>query len=387
MIRSRILTTALASAAMAAAIASLTGCSSASRELPATTRMTLPPQARLATAVLTNTPQAYLASGVVQAKQQATIAARVGGTVENLLVDLGNPVHRGQLLATLSAPEYGARLAQAHQQVESARDTANALDAAVRTARLQFAFAEDTQHRYDQLWQDHAISPHEYQQISTATAQARAALTQAQQQRQAAAAQGAAASAALAEASQWSNDRQVRAPFAGVVTSRPAHAGDLVNPGTPLFTIAAPGLLRVHADIPETLAAHLRVGQALLVSADTGNTTTTQQAQCRITALAPAVDPGTHTVAIRLAAPANLFPMGAYVTVTVPGPPQSAILVPRPAVLERDGLTQMLVLDERRQPQLRLVRAAPAINGELNVTAGLAAGERYVTNPGSVPHE
>ncbi len=356
-----------------------TACGHSSRELPPAAAA-LPAGARLAQARIEPVRTYIAVAGVVEARRQAQLAPRIAGTVARLYANLGSQVKQGQILAVLKAPELRARRQRAARQLRSARASALAQDAAVRQARLQWQLAQDTAARYARLWRHHAVSPHEYEQVRTAAAQARASLQQAEQARAAAQARQAALAAGAEEARQWARDREIRAPFAGVITARSVNIGDLASPGMPVFTLAAPERLRVLAWVPVSWAMNLHLGQEIAL-AGSG-----RRVQGRIDAIAPAEDPQSHTVMIHAALAPGAFPIGAYLRVMIPGAKRPALVVPRGAVIRQDGLTQMLVINQQRQPELRLVRAGNAVAGGITILAGLNAGETYVVNAGKAPH-
>ncbi len=352
-------------------------CGHSPRELPATAAA-LPAGARLAQARMETVPTYIAVAGVVEARRQAQLAPRIAGTVARVSADLGSRVKQGQILAVLQAPELRARQQRAARQLLSAQASTLALEAAVRQARLQWRLAQDTAARYARLWRHQAVSPHEYEQVRMAAAQARARLKQAEQARAAARAQQAAQAAGAEEARQWARDREIRAPFTGVITARNVNPGDLAGPGTPMFTLAAPGRVRVNAWVPVRWAMTLQSGERIELAA------AGRRVESRIDAIAPAVDPQSHTVMIHAALAPGVFPIGAYVRVMLPGAKRPALVVPRGAVIRRDGLTQMLVINRHREPELRLVRIGNAAADEITILAGLKAGEIYVVNAGAL---
>jgi RND family efflux transporter MFP subunit len=178
--------------------------------------------------------------GEFQTYQSVEIHAKVRGYVEQMLVDRGSVVKRGQLLATLSAPEMKAQLAEAASRVSEAE--ANRLQ-----AEAQLAAAQST---YDRLKKASetpgVISGNE---LIQAEQQVKAAEAMVQSRRQ--------AKAAMDQAVQAQTDLEaylhVKAPFSGVVTDRLVHPGALVGPGPDpvLLVLQDIARLRLVVSVPE----------------------------------------------------------------------------------------------------------------------------------------
>ena len=151
--------------------------------------------------------------GTVRAVERAALAPKVMGTVASLPVTLGQSVKRGDTLATLTANEIGARLAQAEAGLGQARR-----DLERETSLLaKGAAAADT----------------------VRSAEDRVRL----------------AEATVAEARTMLTYTTITAPFDGVITRRLVNEGDLASPGVPLLEIENPALQRVEVEVPDSLAA------------------------------------------------------------------------------------------------------------------------------------
>jgi RND family efflux transporter MFP subunit len=172
--------------------------------------------------------------------QSVELHAKVRGYVEQVLVDRGSLVKRGQLLAVLSAPEMKAQISEAESKVQAA-------EAERAQAEAQLSAAQST---YDKLKRaaetPGAISGNE---LIQAEDQVKAAEAAVQAKRQ--------AKAAMEEAVKAQKDLEsylrITAPFSGIVTDRLVHPGALVGPGADpvLLVVQEVARLRLVVAVPE----------------------------------------------------------------------------------------------------------------------------------------
>ncbi|QKC82813.1 efflux RND transporter periplasmic adaptor subunit [Mesorhizobium sp. NZP2077] len=185
------------------------------------------------------------ATGTVAAWQEATIGAETSSLkLTELLVGEGDHVRAGDVVARLDASVLKAQLAEQKAAVDQAQAT---LDAAVSAAG-----------RADRLLASKAISAETAEDKATAVKTGRASVEQAK----------AAADRLQAELDQAT----IRAPFDGIVSSRPAVAGSIVQAGTELMKIIRDGRLEVGVLVPEKDLPAISVGQAASVVDASGRT-------------------------------------------------------------------------------------------------------------------
>jgi multidrug efflux system membrane fusion protein len=293
--------------------------------------------------------------GVVEAERQAVLSVPVQGAVVELKLRAGDAVKAGQLILRVDARAAAQGAQAAGAQAEAARATLN-------LAQRELA-------RQQQLFQQGFIS--------------RAALEQAEAQSQATQAQAKAQLAAAGAAQTQTGLHELRAPFDGVLAELPVTLGDLAQPGRPLATVVDPRQLRVTAAVPVALAdAALRDRAAVQVEL---SGTSSAISPTRIDRL-PLVDAASHTVTLRLDLPAGTAAApGQFARVRLPqAAGSSALRVPRSAVLRRGELDAVYVLSAQGKALLRQVRLGPALGTEVEVLAGISAGDRVLTAPASV---
>ncbi len=293
--------------------------------------------------------------GTVEAVRQSVLAAQVPGAVLELNVKAGDRVRAGQTLVRIDAraAEQGAAASQA--QVVAAR------------AALEVAAAELARKR--QLYERNYI--------------AKAALEQAEAAQRAAQAQVNALQAQAGAARTQTAFHVVTAPFDGVVAAVSVERGSMAMPGSPLLTLYDPAALRVSAAVPSAVvAAGVQQARIELDRARAPIHPTRVQ-------VLPTVDPGTLTQQVRAELPVGLEGVapGLFARLWLPGTggadaaaPQR-LFVPRTALVQRAEMTGLYVLGEQGQPLLRQVRLGPVQGDQVEVLAGLSAGDKVVTAP------
>src|SRR5436190_15126527 len=151
-----------------------------------------------------------------RAMQETSIFPRANGYLKRLLVDIGDRVKEGQLLAEIDAPEVDADLNQARASLGQAQ--ANAAK-----AQQDYELAEATSKGYDQAGASGGITQQQLDEKRSAQSQAQAALV-------AAKANISAAQASVQRLEAMQSFQKVTAPFAGTVTARNYDVGALLSP-------------------------------------------------------------------------------------------------------------------------------------------------------------
>jgi multidrug efflux system membrane fusion protein len=291
--------------------------------------------------------------GVVEAVRHTVLAAQVSGSVVALNVKVGDTVRAGQVLLRLDARAAEQAAAAAAAQVQAAR-------AAQEEATREFE-------RQKLLFEQNYIS--------------RAALERAQARNQTTQAQVAAQLAGAGAARTQSGFYAVAAPYAGVVAEVPVVLGDMALPGRPLVALYDPSALRVTARVPERVAAQLRPGHALQVELPGSSTERVVPTRWQ---LLPTVDPASHTLELRLDLPADVKGLapGMFARAWLPGAEADGrLFVPRQAVVRRAELDGVYVVGSDGRALLRQVRLGRPVGDDVEVLAGLAAGERVALDP------
>lgn len=293
--------------------------------------------------------------GEVRARTESTQAFRVGGRMTDRLVNIGDTVQAGQVLARLDPADQQLGADAAHADVA-------ATNAALSTARDDLVRAQDLHRR---KFVSQAALDHQIRGVEAAQARVNAASAQANL------------------ASRGVAYTQLRAAFAGVVKTVLAEPGQVLAAGQAVVEIARPDELEVHVTVAEDQVGLLRQAGDLRVSLWA---MPDQQWIGRLREVAPVADPNTRTYAARIAFessdPAVRLGMSATVRATHVRPVE-AIRLPLAALVPTDGaakdtLASVWVVDGSS----RVVRASVHIDGfeenAVRVVAGLTAGQKVV---------
>jgi len=211
-------------------------------------------------------------SGQLAPGREATARAEVGGSVVALNVEEGRAVTRGAVVGRIEARDLQSAVSSAETGVASARTA------------LTIATTEAA--RVESLVKGGAMAPRDLDMANNAVAVARAQL--------------AAAEARLSSARQQINDTVLRAPISGLISAKMANTGDVVAPGTPLFTVIDPSSMRLEASVPSDQLALLRVSAPVEF---TVRGYPDQTFAGRIERISPAADPVTRQVSIFVTIP------------------------------------------------------------------------------------
>jgi RND family efflux transporter MFP subunit len=280
---------------------------------------------------------AFPADSLVEAVQQATVGAQIAGRVLEVKADAGQSVKKGDLLMRIDARE--------------AAEAARAAEAQYTNARVS----------YDRT-----------KSLVTQKFMSSAALDKAKADLDAAAANRSAAGASQSHAT-------IVAPMTGIVARRHAEMGDMATPGKPLFTIYQPGTLRVTASIPQyRLKAMRGVSAARVEFPDLGKWVDAVKVQ-----VLPTADAATHVSQVRVTLPdvPEATP-GMFARVHFITGQSEKLTVPASAVLRRGEVAAVYVQTTDNRLSLRQLRLGDAVGqGEIEVLAGLSAGDKVITDP------
>ena len=290
-------------------------------------------------------------SGTLAPEQQANVRAELSGTVLRTAAEAGERVARGALLAQIDD-------ASVRDQVLSART-------GVASAENAYQVAQRELQRSQTLLTAGAIAERDVEAAQRASEAARAQL--------------AAARAQLAAANKQQDATRVTAPFSGIVSQRSVNAGDVVTPGTALFTIVEPSSMRFEASVPAEQLADVRVGAPVRFIV-TGYPE--RSFQGRITRVNPVADPATRQVRILVSVPntggrlvGGLFAEGNVASTSTIG-----LVVPDAAVDQRGVTPSVYRLSGGRVEQVPVTLGLRDAKSErVLVTGGIAAGDTLLT--------
>ncbi|MDX1549009.1 MAG: efflux RND transporter periplasmic adaptor subunit [Lysobacter spongiicola] len=325
------------------------------------------------------------ATGYVVARRMATVSAKVTGKVREVLIEEGQRVEAGEVMATLDPVDADAQRALAADQLGAARSQ-------VEFARAQLREAQATVGRLSQLVDQQLVSRAQYDQAVAERDALRAQVATADRQSRVAQDQ-------LAIAALGVDNTVVRAPFAGVVIAKAAQPGEMISPlsagggftRTGIGTIVDMDSLEVEVDVGESYIGRVKPGMPVEA---TLNAYPDWKIPAEVTAIIPTADRGKATVKVRIALheqDQRIVPdMGVRVSFLEQARPEgeerpAGVLVPAAAIVERDGRSVAYALAEpgtaESEVELRTLELGRTLGDDREVLAGLAGGDEVVVDP------
>ena len=292
-------------------------------------------------------PVEYTTVGSVVSDQRVEVASRLSGYIREIQVQEGERVRRGQVLARLDAADVEGGIRQT-------RAAQGAAEAAFRDAQTDLE-------RFERLFERGSVSENEMRKVRLKFDAAREALNQARAGLDTALAQRAYA--------------EITSPVAGTVVARLKRAGDLAVPGMPLLTVESGRGLLFETFVAEGQIAAMAEGKPAVVSIDS----LPAPLKGTVTRVVPSGDPVTRSYQVKIALPETvglmpgMFGRAVFTVGESPSP-----VVPRRALAERGGLTGVFVLDGEGRARFRWLRTGREWPDRVEVSAGLAADERFV---------
>jgi len=294
-------------------------------------------------------PAVLAANGDVRAWQEALIGAELANErIAEVVVDVGDRVAPGAVLARLADARLRAEAAEAQAAVAETR-------AAADEAQANAARARDLQTK------GFYSSQLATQYLTTAqTAAARRAAAEARQQ---------AASLRLAQT-------VIRAPTAGVIASREAAVGSLPQPGQVLFRLIRDGRLEWRAEMPSADLARVQSGQVARLQAPNG-----EMVSGRVRRVAPAVDPQTRNGLVFVDLPASTaLKAGMFARGEIKLGQRPAVFLPQAAVVQRDGFAYVFRLGDDERVILNKVELGRRQGEQVEIVSGLAESATVVAD-------
>ncbi len=293
----------------------------------------------------------YRVDGVVEAVKTSTVAVQVAGRVEQILRREGARVKKGDVIAKIDAQS-------AQAQSDAARAQAQAAQAQLNAAQADFKRAQ-------QLFADHYLS-----QAGLERAQAQFEATQAQVN----------ASLAQANAAQSQNAWHViKAPYDGVIAKVFTEVGALAMPGAPLFEVYEPSEFRISVSVAASVLKQLRTHEPAVIDLPQQNV----QLHSKIIQVLPTVDAQAQSSIVRIVLDKNAKALtpGSFAQVSLPiADSATRLLIPSSAVFKRSELTAVYVWTNQRF-NLRQVRVGQRSGEQIEILAGLRAGDEILLNP------
>ena len=293
-------------------------------------------------------PLKAVVPGSVVPDQRAHIASRIMGYIENLNIEVGDQVKRGDLLFSIDSGDINSKIQQAQSAYQQAK-------AALEDAEADFQ-------RFTKLYKDSAVSKQQYDKIRLQYSVAQENLS--------------AARAGLNQARDQLNYANVKAPFDGVIVQKMATAGSLAAPGNPVVVMENLSSLSVQTQVSNDLYAALRIGDKAIVKVDGIE----KPFEGTIYTLVSSADPKTRTHTVKLSLPdVDDVNSGTFARVSFTRGERQTMMLPKSAIVERAGIKGVFVV-ENGKAFFHMVRTGAEINGMVEIQAGLIVGEQVVVD-------
>lgn len=313
---------------------------------------------------------------------EAILSARASGYVRRRLVDIGDRVTKGQLLAELEAPELDQQVGQAEASVAQAKSVLAGAQDNLSQVQARLKLSQVTADRWKTLVQKGVVSRHESDQKNADLEVQQATVQSARSAIRAAEDSVHAAEANLSRLKQMQLFLKVTAPFDGIITARNIDVGALISSGSgsPLFRMAQTGVLRITLDVPQSSAPFIKVGMTAEV---TLQEMPGQTFRGRITRTANSLDLSTRTLPteVQVDNPGGVLMPNMFAQVKLQQVGTTPmVLIPGDALIVRQAGTMVAVVDEGR---VRFQKVdVGRDNGMITeVRSGLRGDELVVVNP------
>jgi HlyD family secretion protein len=322
--------------------------------------------------------ETLLVTGTLVPWEDLSIGAEVSGlTVTKVLVEEGDHVEAGQLLAKLDDSVLIAQLQQNQAQIDHAKAVIGQQDAAIGDAEATAHSAQNDVVRAHELAKNANISVQTTEARESAAATAVAHVQSARMGRQVAEADVVLAQSQRAELLARLAQTEIRAPTAGIIAKRMVRIGSVVGAGSgDLFHMVRDSILELDAEVPDRLLAQVQPGQEVKLSALGADGIAIIG---KVRAVAPIVDPTTRNgiAHIRPAVDPKLK-AGMFVSGELMLAETDQLAVPESAVLAKDGGSLVFTVGTDGRAAQRRIETGLRSDGLVAIKSGLAPDDRVV---------
>src|SRR5580700_9576876 len=344
------------------------------------------------------------ADAVLYPVNQANVTSKISAPVRRVLVNRGDHVKTGQLLAELENRDLAASAEESRSQLDQAQSAYQTItgatvpedrtkaEADVQADRQTLDAAKKLYDNRVDLQKQGALAQKLVDDARVAMVQAQSQLDTAQrhlesvqqvtgtEQRKAAQAQVNAAKAHYDSAAVQVAYAEVRSPINGIVSDRSVYPGETAAAGAPIVSIVDISQVVARANIPVKEAAAVRVGKPATITGPEG------VLAGKVTVVSPAVDPSTTTIEVWIQAenPEEKMKPGGTVQVSIRADLiQDTLLVPASALLHSDeGGEKVMVVGKDSIARERKVTVGIREGNRVQILGGVTEGEKVITSGG-----
>ena len=277
----------------------------------------------------------YSGTAPIEADAEAGVIAKVAGEVREILVEEGDDVKSGQLLARLDGDRLRLELMQSQANLRKAqRDHQRNVDLKDRSLISAGDF-EKIKYEMDALEASYNLAKLELSYT------------------------------------------EIRAPINGVIAERFVKVGNTINVNTITFQVTSLEPLIAYLHIPEREYRRIARGQTAVIAVDALQGSEFQAIVARIS---PVVDPGTGTfkITVEVSDPSRRLKPGMFGRINIVYDMHAqALQVPRSAIIDEAGETSVFVVEDEKAVR-RIIETGYANNGQIEIVAGLTGSEKIV---------
>jgi multidrug efflux pump subunit AcrA (membrane-fusion protein) len=335
-------------------------------------------------------PSSVIASGSVEGSETADVAFEVSGKVARVMVEEGQHVAKGQLLAELEPTDYRNALdaAQAQKQVadaEAQKATAGLRKQEVEEARIDLARWEDEYKRNLFLVERKSLPANDFQKIEAAYNTAKQRYEMAVEgtrleDKNASLAQALAAKAQASEEQKRLGDTRLLAPISGNISARKIDPGQTVAAGALAFSLVELNPVKVRVGVPEAEIAKVILGAKAEISLPSLGS---HRFEGRVGIIGVAAEPAsrTYTVKIVVPNPGPVLLSGMVAEARIFGPEKARVLtVPGESIIrDPQGAPNVYVYNpDRKRVYARRIEVGLPVGDEVEIRSGLHGDEQVV---------
>jgi HlyD family secretion protein len=375
------------------------GCQKAEPETEPVAPVQVAPVTRGSIQVIVN------ADAVLYPREQANIVPKISAPVRRFVVNRGDHVTAGQLVAELEARDLAGAEQEIHGQLAQAESNLRSTSGAtvpeavtkaqtdVDAARAAMDAAKKLLDSRQQLFTEGALPRKQVDEAQVAYTQARAQFEAAQQHLQAlqnvgkneqvvdAQAQVESARGRLESAQAQVAYASIRSPLTGVVTDRPLYPGEMATTGVPLLTVMDISKMVARINMPPDQAKSVRVGNEATLTPSDGSDAVTG----KVIIVSPATDANSTTVQVwvQVDNPGERLHAGQAVHASIVAKTiEDATLVPAAAIFaDEAGMTIVKVVDAQNIAHDRPVQVGAREPDKVQVE-GVQPNERVIVEGG-----
>ncbi len=293
-------------------------------------------------------PRYETAIGAIKPVHEANVASKILARVLEVNVVAGQKVNAGDVLVRLSDEELQTRVQQAEADLDSR-------EALYQLAKVDFE-------RSKQLISSRSISQAEYEATLAALQTAEANVNRSQR--------------SLEESKVYLSFATIVAPFTGIVVDKAVQPGDTVSPGQTLLSVYDPSQMQLVANVRESLAMKLRVGQQLPAKLESLG----YECYATVSEVVPKANVSSRSFEVKVSGPC---PPGVYIgmfgRLMLPLDDEKILLIPSSAV-QRVGQLTMVDVVKDDVLQRRSIQLGRSFGANVEVLSGVKEGERVLSS-------